>query len=91
MEHSIKKNIALAVRFSQLKLPWWILIIPFFNCVVYIHIFKSWFVEFTDRKFMTFYYSKEQFKTIGIQLLLFIWFIGLSFIYFFAIEWSWYN
>ncbi|MDE5949475.1 MAG: hypothetical protein K2G54_01190 [Malacoplasma sp.] len=55
------------------------------------HIFKSWFVEFTDREFITFYYSKEQFKTIFIQLLLFIWFTGLSFIYFFAIEWNWYN
>lgn len=91
MEFSIKKNISLAVRFSQLKLPWWILIIPIFNCAVYISIFKLWFAEFTDREFMTFYYSKEQFKTIGIQILLFFIFILISFIYFFSIDWDSHN
>ncbi|MDE5545260.1 MAG: hypothetical protein K2I76_01465 [Malacoplasma sp.] len=64
----MEKDIVLLKKFNELKLPWWLLIIPIFNNITYLIIFKSWFVEFSDRRFIFNYYRKTWWKTIGLFL-----------------------
>ncbi|MDE5767135.1 MAG: hypothetical protein K2H56_01155, partial [Malacoplasma sp.] len=75
----MEKDIVLLKKFSELKLPWWLLIVPIFNNITYLIIFKSWFVEFSDRRLIFDYYFQEKLKTFGISLLtLFLWIIFSS-------------
>ncbi|MDE5841573.1 MAG: hypothetical protein K2H11_01190, partial [Malacoplasma sp.] len=64
----MEKDITLLNKFSELKLPWWLLVVPIFNNVTYLIIFKSWFAEFSDRKFIFNYYFWEKIKTFGVLI-----------------------